>query len=364
MGSMLRVGSLFSGIGGLELGLEMTGHFETVWQVEIDKYARKILAKHWPDVRRHDDVRTFPTDDCDWDCDVICGGFPCQDLSYAGKGAGLHGQRSGLFYELARVVREVGPRYVILENVAALLTRGMGDVLGTMASLGYDCQWHCIPAAYVGAPHIRDRVFILADAKCARTGHESTSASRQKRQSADAHESASIRQEDGSFMPKGFESSSPYPSNDFYANNVFILADSNNPRDRTSQCSNKQQRSTSVKKWKKQSFNRPSGCGENDTHTNNIQRKKRIQEQISQQRNLQGKPGRMGERLGRQWAVEPNVGRVANGVPRRMDRLRCLGNAVVPQVAQVVGQILWEVHCGQYEPQQGQTWREGSCRGT
>ena len=299
MGRMLRVGSLFSGIGGLELGLEMTGHFTTVWQVEIDNYARKILAKHWPDVRRHDDVRTFPTDDCDWDCDVICGGFPCQDLSYAGKGAGLHGQRSGLFYELARVVREVAPRYVILENVAALLTRGMGDVLGTMASLGYDCQWHCIPAAYVGAPHIRDRVFILADAKCARTGHESTSASRQKRQSADAHESASIRQEDGSFMPKGFESSSPYPSNDSYANNV--------------------------------------------------QRKGSIQEQISHQRNLQGELGRMVERLGRQWAVEPNVGRVANGVSRRVDRLRCLGNAVVPQVAHVVGQILWELHCGQDE---------------
>ena len=294
--SKLRVGSLFAGIGGLELGLESTGHFETVWQVEIDGYARKVLEKHWPDVRRHDDVCTFPTDD-DWQCDVICGGFPCQDISYAGKGAGLDGERSGLFYELARVVSEVGPRYVILENVAALLTRGMGDVLGTMASLGYDCQWHCIPAAYVGAPHLRDRIFILADAKCARTGHKSRPASRQKRQSTNTHKSASIRQEDGSFMPKGFESSSPYSSNDPY--------------------------------------------------TNNIQRKGSIQEQISHQRNLQRELGRMGERLGRQWATEPDVGRVANGVPRRMDRLRCLGNAVVPQVAQVVGQILWGVHCGQ-----------------
>ena len=273
--SKLRVGSLFAGIGGLELGLESTGHFTTVWQVEIDNYARKILAKHWPDVRRHDDVRTFPTDDCDWDCDVICGGFPCQDLSYAGKGAGLHGQRSGLFYELARVVREVGPRYVILENVSALLSRGMGDVLGTLASLGYDCQWHCIPAAYVSAPHIRDRVFILC-----------------------------------------------------YANG--------------------DRESISTQHDKK-----TQGLQSNDPYTNNVQRKGSSQEQISHKRNLQGKLGRMGERLGRQWAVEPNVGRVANGVPRRMDRLRCLGNAVVPQVAQVVGQILWEVHCGQYEPQQG-----------
>lgn len=294
--SKLRVGSLFAGIGGIELGLESTGHYETVWQVEIDDYARKVLEKHWPDIRRHDDICTFPTDD-DWECDVICGGFPCQDLSYAGKGAGLDGERSGLFYELARVVSEVGPRYVILENVAALLTRGMGDVLGTMASLGYDCQWHCIPAAYVGAPHIRDRVFIVADSKYARTRNKSKTASRQKRQSTETPESAFIRQIYGPSMPEGIETSSLHSSD--------------------------------------------------DSNSNNVQRKGSIQEQISHQRNLQGEFGRMGERLGRQWATEPDVGRVADGVPRRMDRLRCLGNAVVPQVAQVVGQILWEVHCGQ-----------------
>ena len=229
--SKLRVGSLFAGIGGLELGLESTGHYETVWQVEIDDYARKVLAKHWPDVRRHDDVCTFPTDD-DWECDVICGGFPCQDLSYAGKGAGLDGKRSGLFYELARVVSEVGPRYVILENVAALLTRGMGDVLGTMASLGYDCQWHCIPATYVGAPHIRDRVFIICHAN------------------GDGESTSTEHDQKKSWVPQH-------------------LADSNNPRDRASQCSNKRQRSSSVKKRKEQSFNRPSGCGENDSNSTN-----------------------------------------------------------------------------------------------
>lgn len=156
----MTFGSLFAGIGGLDLGLERAG-MTCKWQVEIDDYARRVLAKNWPDVRRHDDIRTFPPEG-DWSVDLIAGGFPCQDISYAGKGAGLEGERSGLFYEAARVVREVGPRYVLLENVSALLTRGLDAVLGTLASLGFDAEWHCIPAAAVGAPHIRDRVFIVA----------------------------------------------------------------------------------------------------------------------------------------------------------------------------------------------------------
>jgi DNA (cytosine-5)-methyltransferase 1 len=160
---MITVGSLFAGIGGIELGLERTGGFRTVWQVEIDDYARRVLEKHWPDVRRWGDVRTFPPEPVDeWGCDLICGGFPCQDISYAGKGAGLAGARSGLWYEFARVVGVVRPRFVLVENVAALLTRGLGDVLGTLASLGYDAEWHCIPAAAVGADHQRDRLFVLA----------------------------------------------------------------------------------------------------------------------------------------------------------------------------------------------------------
>lgn len=284
--SKLRVGSLFAGIGGLELGLESTGHYETVWQVEIDDYARKVLAKHWPNVRRHDDVCTFPTDD-DWSCDVICGGFPCQDLSYAGKGEGLDGQRSGLFYELARVVRLVGPRYVILENVAALLTRGMGDVLGTLVSLGYDCEWHCIPAAAVGAPHIRDRVFItgvLGNADC-------TSGK-------------------GGGVSRRVHKDNTYANSVSFSRRKQILADSYSQR---------------------QSGQRMLGG--------------RISEEENQKRKanrlIAGSKGKEGH-----WYIEPEVGRVAARIPRRMDRLRCLGNAVVPQVAHVVGQILWEVHCG------------------
>lgn len=146
-----------------DLGFERAG-MVCKWQVEIDKFCQKVLAKHWPSVRRHDDIKTFPpTKPEEWQVDVICGGFPCQDISYAGKGAGLAGERSGLFYEAIRVVREVGPRVVVLENVAGLLTRGIDQVLGTLASIGFDAEWHCIPAAHVGLPHRRDRVFIVAN---------------------------------------------------------------------------------------------------------------------------------------------------------------------------------------------------------
>jgi DNA (cytosine-5)-methyltransferase 1 len=156
---MLTFGSLFAGIGGFDLGFERAG-MQCKWQVEIDPYAQAVLKKHWPTVRRWDDVRTWPQPDTER-VDVICGGFPCQDISYAGKGAGISGERSGLFYEAMRIVGEMGPRFVVLENVAALLTRGLDQVLGTLASFGFDAEWDCIPAAAFGLPHYRERVFIV-----------------------------------------------------------------------------------------------------------------------------------------------------------------------------------------------------------
>ena len=158
----LRIGSLFSGIGGLELGLERAGVGETVFQCEIEPFARRVLAKHWPDVVRFEDVRTLGREVDVPAVDVLCGGFPCQDLSYAGKGAGLDGERSGLFYELLRVAGAVGCRYLVLENVSAIRTRGLDRVLGALASSGFDVWWDCFPAYSVGAPHRRDRWFAVA----------------------------------------------------------------------------------------------------------------------------------------------------------------------------------------------------------
>lgn len=269
----LTFGSLFAGIGGFDLGLERAG-MVCKWQVEIDPYASKVLAKHWPNIRRWDDVRTWPTQDAEY-VDVICGGFPCQDISYAGKGAGLHGERSSLFFEAIRVIREMEPRFIILENVAALLTRGMGDVLGSLASIGIDAEWHCIPACSVGAPHIRDRVFILGYANGCRG---------QARKSA--RQAARHRLSIGST-----------------SSDAASMANADSDRRSQMECKN---RTATTEQRKFSSF-------------------------------VQQRPGR---RYADWWSTEPNVGRVADGVPARVDRLRGLGNAVVPQVAEYIGRVI------------------------
>ena len=143
-----------------------------VWQVEKDPYAQKVLRKHWPTVRLYDDVRTVHgrEDWCDgklagcadWRCDVICGGFPCQDISNAGKRAGIGGERSGLWREFHRIIDEVRPSWVLIENVSALRSRGLAVVLSDLAASGFDSVWDCLPAAAFGAPHRRDRIFIVA----------------------------------------------------------------------------------------------------------------------------------------------------------------------------------------------------------
>lgn len=269
----MTFGSLFAGIGGMDLGLERAG-MHCAWQVEINPYAQRVLAKHWPDVRRHNDVRTFPpSDPSDWRVDLIAGGFPCQDISYAGKGAGLEGARSGLFYEAMRVIGEVGPRFIVLENVAALLTRGMDRVLGTLASFGIDAEWHCLPAAEFGAPHIRNRVFILGhmgrNSHCINDG------------------AVEARNHQNAITERIGREATPEVSSD----------------------------------------------------TNSARLAKRQGEDSSGARAIcRTKPGRS-----EWWNTEPAVGRVANGIPCRMDRLTGLGNAVVPQIAEYIGRRIMEV---------------------
>ena len=157
----LKLLDLFSGIGGFSLGLERTGGFETVAFCEIDPFCRKVLAKHWPNVPCFEDVTKLRGEDVGT-IDIITAGFPCQDISNAGNRAGITGSRSGLWREVMRTVRMVRPKFTLLENVAALLNRGMGRVLGDLAESGHDAEWDCIPASAVGAPHNRDRVWIIA----------------------------------------------------------------------------------------------------------------------------------------------------------------------------------------------------------
>ncbi len=165
-----RVLSLFAGIGGFDLGLERTGGFKTVAFCEIDPFCQRVLAKHWPEVPCYDDVRALTAERLAADgiaVDVICGGFPCQDVSLNGRGAGLEGARSGLFFEIERLVRELieagsRPAYLVLENVSALVDRGLGEVLRALAALGYDVWWDCARAANFGAPQLRDRFWCVA----------------------------------------------------------------------------------------------------------------------------------------------------------------------------------------------------------
>ena len=222
----MRVGSLFSGVGGFDLGLELAGH-EIVWQVENDPYCRKVLAKHWPDVTRYKEVADVGFANLEA-VDCIAGGFPCGDLSHVGRRAGIEGESSGLWTEYARLVGELRPSYCLVENVTGLLVRGMGRILGDLAAIGYDAEWDCIPAAALGAPHLRARIFVLA-----------------------------------------------YPSGRRYGTpDETIFA------------------------------------------------------------------GRAITEFHGRWPTEPNLGRVVDGAPQRVDRLRALGNAVVPQVAEWIGRRL------------------------
>lgn len=155
----MKVGSLFTGIGGLDLGLERAG-MEIRWQVEIDPFCRAVLEKHWPHVPKYGDIREVKGDELE-PVDLICGGFPCQPVSIAGRRLGEADPR-WLWPEFARIVRVVRPKYVLVENVPGLLSRGMGNVLGALAEMGYDAEWFVFPAKAVGAAHLRERVFIFA----------------------------------------------------------------------------------------------------------------------------------------------------------------------------------------------------------
>lgn len=159
----VRIGSLFSGIGGFELGLERAiPGAVTVWQCEQNKFCQKVLKKHWPGAKIYDDVRNI--NETVEPVDILCGGFPCQDISIAGKQRGIeHGTKSGLWWEMHRIARELQPRIIIMENVAAILSVGGRTVLGSLAEMGYDCQWSTVPSGTLfGLPHHRKRWFGVA----------------------------------------------------------------------------------------------------------------------------------------------------------------------------------------------------------
>ena len=155
------IGSLFSGIGGIELGLESALGARTVWQVEKDPFCRSLLQVRWPEAKRYVDVKEAGKHNLE-NTTIVCGGFPCQDLSFAGKRGGLEGAKSGLWWEMHRIIGELRPRVVVVENVPGLISLGLREVLGSLAEIGYDAEWESIRASDFGAPHKRERVFLVA----------------------------------------------------------------------------------------------------------------------------------------------------------------------------------------------------------
>jgi DNA (cytosine-5)-methyltransferase 1 len=240
----MNVLDLFSGIGGFSLGLERAG-FNTIAFCETDLYCRAVLAKRWPGVPVHGDIRelTLPRGYAE----VICGGFPCQDISSAADApAGIDGERSGLWSEFARLIGEVRPRFAIVENVSALRVRGLGRVLGDLAALGYDAEWHCIPASIVGAPHPRDRIWIVA------------------------YRAQVLGQSELGNQPRGLLS----------RDGLLAILDNEG-------------RGEPIPSW---------------------------------------------------WAAEPSVDRVVFRVSHRVERLGCLSNSIVPQIAEVIGRAIRRAH--------------------
>jgi len=289
------IGSLFAGIGGFDLGFERAG-FKTAWQVEIDPYCTKVLAKNFPEAERFGDIRECGSHNLK-PVDVICGGFPCQDISNAGLRAGITGERSGLWTEYARIIGELRPKYVLVENVAALLGRGMGVVLGDLATLGYDAEWDVVSARDVNAPHIRERIWIVAHSGCSRRredagGSHANEGEYAWRPAAQMHKSASHGQ--GSRAGNMADASK------------FAERESTNEADAIA---------IGGEAWLESGYR-----GRYVSNTNLIAK---VRSSISR--------SECGD-----WAVEPNVGRVAHGVSKRVDRLRGLGNAVVPQIPEMI----------------------------
>lgn len=282
-------GSLFSGIGGLDLGLERAG-MKCAWQSEIEPYACRVLAKHWPDIPNLGDIR-----DIDWTAiprvDLVAGGYPCQPFSHAGKRNGTNDPRHlwPMFAECLRVLR---PRFALLENVSGHLTLGFGDVQADLATLGYDAQWDCIPAAAVGAPHLRDRIFVIATRSDMGDTNDSRSSDR-----------AQARTVNGDRRCDNENGSSRESLERRIGGSSSIVADSTGRRCETTEGETLRIIRNANARW-------------NDCLT-------------TSRRN--------------RWQSEPNVGRVADGIPNRLDRLKGLGNAVVPQVAEHMGRIIMDM---------------------
>jgi DNA (cytosine-5)-methyltransferase 1 len=338
----LTVGSLFSGIGGLDLGLERAG-MKVIWQSEIDPYACKVLSKHWPEVVNHGDIKKIKWEEIERP-NVICGGYPCQPFSTAGKRRGEEDPRH-LWPWVRKAISQLRPDYAILENVRGHLSMGGLSVIGELASIGYDCEWRVVSAASVGANHRRDRIIIVA------YPHGLRQPLQTERQFSSLKEFASNGNERriGNVADPD-NTGSGTPNSETY-------------RDRTEKI---QERDDEPQSWASRRrevvANPDSGrCQQCEPQGQQVSRISSRSKSVSDNECIRNGEHRVtpetSETGGRWvfdgqrekgydgwqwWETEPNVGRVAHGIPSRVDRLRGLGNAVVPQVAEVIGRLVVE----------------------
>jgi len=318
----MRCLDLFSGIGGFSLGLERAG-METVAFCEFDAEARKVLENKWPDVPIYDDVRTLTKERLDSDgitnISVLCGGFPCQDISVAGNQAGIsEGTRSGLWSECARLLGEIRPQYAIFENVTALLNGGGGDwfkrVLWDISEVGYDAEWHCISASEFGAHHHRDRIWIVACPK------------------SNGREGGRIETE-GAGASEGAASGAgvlAYPNGSQREGGGVSCGVQQNDSDTGSQGGD----GKPCEDVADTSSQRQQGSGELEQSI--------FAAAYESRETVNAFSGGTPEI----WKVEPDLGRVADGISRRSHRLKQLGNAVVPQIPEVIGRFIMEIENG------------------
>ena len=322
----LTVGSLFSGIGGLDLGLERAG-MRVIWQSEIDPYACKVLKKHWPEVPNYGDIKEIKWEEVARP-DVICGGYPCQPFSQAGKRRGEEDPRH-LWPWVREAISELRPQYAILENVRGHLSMGGLSVIGELAAIGYDAEWRIVSAASVGANHRRDRIIIVAYP------------SRKLGNGIKDHQGNSTRPEEV-----------PEPGDGSRTQNVAYPDGSHSSNGRQREVISSEDRSRRDDR---------GGSG-SDTWEVCMEGARQSERNVADadaweiSGRLRGvsedsglvfggdnlRRGTQGYAGWQWWEVEPDVGRVVNGVPSRVDRLKGLGNAVVPQVAEVIGRLIME----------------------
>lgn len=329
---MIKIGSLFAGIGGFERGIEAAiPGSETIWQVEREPFCQKVLRKHWPNSKIYNDVRDITRENVE-PVDMLIGGFPCQDISLAGKGEGLNGKKSGLWWEMHRIISELRPRVVVMENVAAITLRGGLDVVGSLASIGYDAEWRIISARDFGAPHRRDRWFCVAwpssDADSYRTGIGGNRQDEDKSSKGDQSNYLYKKRKKNTKNTKEVILLGPSSDSDglgsleAYDRGTCAI-DREGKEILRRRSSSEESPNADGSRFKKQSFH-AEPMGKTNEFECRSREKRRIYERNYWKR----------------FEAPSSLCRVDDGVPDRIHRLKALGNAIVPQCSEYVGKMI------------------------